>query len=158
MSRPSLPVLPAGVWWLAGVVALVMVMATIWPNAPEPILLPPYVDGASEQELRQLVHDPAVVQAGHRLFLDNCTLCHGVHGEGLVGPNLRDDYWLGGSDMLSIIACIADGRPSRGMLAWRTSMSPDKIRALAAFVASLSGTEDGTGKHAEGTRQPITWR
>ena len=60
--------------------------------------------------------------------------------------------------MTSILTCIADGRPSRGMLAWRNSMSRLQLRALAAFVASLAGSEDGSGKHPEGTRQPITWK
>jgi mono/diheme cytochrome c family protein len=158
MSRLPFPALPPGAWWLVAVLLVVGALAAFWPASTPAVPLPPYVDGASEQALRQLVHDPAVVQFGRRLYADNCTLCHGVHGEGLVGPNLRDDFWIGGSDMLSIIGCIADGRPNRGMLAWRASMSRDQLRALAAFVASLSGTDDGTGKRPEGTRQPITWR
>ncbi len=120
--------------------------------------LPPYEDPASESELRALVRDPAVVAVGKRLYVQNCTLCHGVHGQGVQGPNLRDDFWIGGSDMRSILGRIADGRPERGMAAWRNAFDRGQLRALAAFVASLAGSEDGTGKAPEGTRQPITWR
>ena len=159
MSRLRFPSLPPGSWWLAGLLALAAVLALVHgAPAPGPPALPPYHDGASEEELRALVRDPAVVQLGRRVFAANCTLCHGVHGEGAQGPNLRDDYWIGGSDMLDLIACIADGRAARGMPSWRASLARDQLRGLAAFIVSLAGSEDGSGKRPEGVRRPISWR
>lgn len=160
MSAARFPSLPPGAWWLAGLLALTAALALLRaaatpPDAPPP---PPYRDGASEEELRALLRDPAVVQRGRRAFAANCTLCHGVHGEGAQGPNLRDDYWLGGSDMQDIIGCIADGRAARGMPSWRASLTRDELRGLAAFVASLAGSEDGRGKKPEGVRRPLGWR
>ena len=159
MSRLRLPALPPGTWWLAALLLTTAVLALAHgppsPAAPAPA---PYLDGASEEELRALVRDPAVVQLGRRVFAANCTLCHGVHGEGAQGPNLRDDYWIGGNDMRDLIACIADGRAGRGMPSWRASLARDQLRGLAAFIVSLAGSEDGRGKKPEGVRRPISWR
>src|ERR1017187_2157767 len=33
---------------------------------------------------------------GAAIFKANCITCHGQHGEGIVGPNLTDEYWLHG--------------------------------------------------------------
>jgi mono/diheme cytochrome c family protein len=131
-----------------------------WQNGPLPSgpALPPYVDGQPEASLRQNVHRPQVVAQGHDLFVEHCTLCHGIHGEGAIGPNLRDDYWIGGNDMHSIVTRIADGLPRTGMIGWRSVLNQAQLEALAAYITSLAGSEDGTGKAPEGTRQPITWR
>jgi cytochrome c oxidase cbb3-type subunit 3 len=143
---------------LAAALGIVGVVVALWAHAAPAAPLRPYQDPIGEDELRALARDPAVIAAGKRLYSQNCTLCHGVRGEGLRGPNLRDDWWIGGSDMRSIVGRIAEGRPERGMAAWKDAFGRDQLHALAAFVASLAGTEDGTGKPPEGTRQPITWR
>jgi cytochrome c oxidase cbb3-type subunit 3 len=159
MSRRRLPALPPGAWWLIALLALTAVLALVHgAPATATATAAPYRDGASEEELRALVRDPAVVQLGRREFAANCTLCHGVHGEGAQGPNLRDDFWIGGSDMTDIISCIADGRARRGMPSWRASLGRDQLRGLAAFIASLAGSEDGHGKKPEGVRRPLSWR
>jgi mono/diheme cytochrome c family protein len=159
MMRPRLPSLPPGAWWLAALLALTAVLALVHaPAPPAPPAPAPYRDGASEEELRALARDPALIQLGRRVFAANCTLCHGVHGQGGQGPNLRDDYWIGGSDMIDIISCIADGRTARGMPSWRASLGRDQLRGLAAFIASLAGSEDGTGKKPDGVRRPPGWR
>ncbi len=159
MSRLRLPSLPPGAWWLAALLATAALLALV-QRAPAPAAgaPPPYRDGASEEELRALARDPALVQLGRRVFAANCTLCHGVRGEGGQGPNLRDDYWIGGNDMGDIIACIADGRAARGMPSWRASLARDQLRGLAAFIVSLAGSEDGRGRRPDGVRRPISWR
>ena len=143
------------IWFLVGAVVILS-----WQSGPRPSgpALPPYVDTHSETSLRDNVHRPAIVAQGRGLFVEHCTLCHGIHGEGAIGPNLRDDYWIGGNDMHSIVTRIADGVPLKGMVGWRSALDRTQLEALAAYVASLAGSEDGTGKAPEGTRQPITWR
>lgn len=118
----------------------------------------PYHEQRDEATLRQMANDPAVIARGRTLFQRNCTLCHGTAGQGQTGPNLRDDHWLKGSDLQRMCESIANGNPTKGMAAWSAAMKPDELLALAAFIASLHGTEDGTGKAAEGTLQPMTWR
>lgn len=119
--------------------------------------MPPYHEALTEDALRLRLHDPALVEQGRQLYVQNCTLCHGVQGQGLTGPNLRDDFWITGSDARRIVEDIANGNPAKGMAPWQRVFAADKLHALAAYLVSLRGTEDGHGKAAEGPRQPITW-
>jgi cytochrome c oxidase cbb3-type subunit 3 len=141
---------------IAAAAGLVLMVLAI-PSSPPP---PPPEPELSETELRQLVHDPKVIEEG-RVLWANCVNCHGARGEGGQGPNLRDDYWLHGSDMTDLVRQIADGAPMARpipMPSWRLSgLKPAQIRALAAYVASLHGTDDGKGKMAEGKEQPIRY-
>ena len=141
---------------LTGGVALTVVWLALHhdPTAD----LPPYHETVAEDTLRTLARDPSVIARGRTLFQRNCTLCHGTAGQGLNGPNLRDEHWLKGSDLQRICESIANGNPAKGMAAWSAAMKPDDLHALAAFIASLQGSENGTGKAAEGTLQPMTWR
>jgi mono/diheme cytochrome c family protein len=118
---------------------------------------PPYHEALAEDALRVRLHDAALVEQGKKLFLQNCTLCHGVQGQGVTGPNLRDEHWINGSDAQRIVESIANGNPAKGMAPWRQAFAAEKLHALAAYVASLRGSEDGSGKAAEGTKQPIGW-
>ncbi|MES1181445.1 MAG: cbb3-type cytochrome c oxidase N-terminal domain-containing protein, partial [Flavobacterium sp.] len=38
--------------------------------------------------------DEGSLASGKTIFMDNCAACHGRSGEGGVGPNFTDDYWL----------------------------------------------------------------
>lgn len=147
--------LVAGV--LTGLVALTVVwFALHHDGAGEPRTL--YRETKDEATLRTLAENPALIAHGRTLFTRNCTLCHGTTGQGSVGPNLRDDHWLKGSDLTHISESIANGNPAKGMAAWSAVMKPADLHALAAFIASLQGSEDGSGKKPEGTPQPMTWR
>jgi mono/diheme cytochrome c family protein len=165
MSEPSAPAAPEPQpatpsgrprwwWWViaaaGGVVLMLLALPASPTAAPEPEL--------SEADLRKLVHDPAVVEQGRALW-SNCVVCHGARGEGAQGPNLRDDFWLHGSDMRDLVRDIADGAPMArpvAMPSWRLAgLTPAQIRALAAYVASLHGSDDGKGKMPEGAEQPI---
>lgn len=136
------------------ITALLGVVVVLNDHAPP---TPPYHEALSEEALRPRLRDPALVDQGRQLYVQNCTLCHGVQGQGLTGPNLRDDAWLNGSDARRIVESIANGNPAKGMAPWHRVFAPDKLHALAAYIASLRGSEDGSGKAAEGTRQPIGW-
>jgi cbb3-type cytochrome c oxidase subunit III len=120
-----------------------------------------YREVLTENELRAQYHlarDNGAMKHGENLFIKYCTLCHGVHGQGLIGPNLRDDYWLNGSDLTTISQSIANGNPAQGMAAWKPVLSDHDLHALAFYVAHLSDTTDKNGKAAQGKLQPITWR
>ena len=79
--------------------------------------------------------------AGAKIFADNCTSCHGDAGKGnqeLAAPNLTDKIWLFGSDELSLIETITNGRAGV-MPAWVGRLDPATIKALTVFVHSLGG-------------------
>ncbi|RYG10120.1 MAG: c-type cytochrome, partial [Chitinophagaceae bacterium] len=43
--------------------------------------------------------DLSLIANGKTVFNANCIACHGEHGQGLVGPNLTDDFWLHGGSI-----------------------------------------------------------
>lgn len=52
----------------------------------------------------------AAMPAAHRLYLDNCSACHGAQGEGGPGfPVLSDDHWLWGGDPETIAETLQVG-------------------------------------------------
>jgi len=145
------------IWCVVAFAALIaIIIGIVFALTPAPPPAPVAAE-PDEDHLRALARDPAVIATGAGLFPKYCAACHGPKGAGQLGPNLRDNYWLHGSDMSDIVKSIRDGYPARGMVAWSSYYSPDEIHALAAFVVSLHGSEDGTGKSPEGVLAPINY-
>jgi cytochrome c oxidase cbb3-type subunit 3 len=83
---------------------------------------------------------PEARMAGHALYLQmNCAGCHGYHGEGNMGPQLSDKYWLYGGTPSAIYRTLALGRP-KGMPAWGQALPPESLWQLVAFLQSMGGT------------------
>jgi cytochrome c oxidase cbb3-type subunit 3 len=81
------------------------------------------------------------LDAGRKLFADNCAACHGDDGKGkrdVGAPDLADKIWLYGSDEAAIMESIAGGRGGV-MPAWSERLDPVTLKALAVYVYSLSG-------------------
>jgi cytochrome c oxidase cbb3-type subunit 3 len=86
--------------------------------------------------------EPGVdVEAGKKIFADNCSACHGDDGKGnseMGAPNLTTKIWLYGSDLKDLIATITYARNST-MPAWGRRLDPVTIKSLALYVHSLGG-------------------
>ncbi|WP_040669779.1 cytochrome-c oxidase, cbb3-type subunit III [Rhodanobacter fulvus] len=101
--------------------------------------------------IEQLANDPAALQMGGRLFVDNCAACHGRGGYGNVkvgAPNLIDDDWLYGGTGADILASIHDGRS--GLMPPWASLGEDNVKNLAQYVLSLSDSPHDAAKAAAG--------
>ncbi len=94
--------------------------------------------------------DPTVLNTGKLQFVKTCAPCHGEHGEGLIGPNLADNRWINVKNTVDIFTTIVKGVPAKGMPAWGRAFSPDDLKALAAYVRSLAGSNPANPKPAEG--------
>lgn len=94
--------------------------------------------------------DAAAITAGQSAFITNCAACHGKLGEGGVGPNLTDDYWVHGGKINDIFKTIKYGYPEKGMRAWKDEFSPVKIAEMASFIKSIRGTNPPNGKEKQG--------
>ncbi len=97
--------------------------------------------------------DPEVLTAGKAIFLQNCVACHGEHGQGIVGPNLTDEYWLHGGKINNIFKTIKYGVPDKGMISWEKQLSPKQIAEVANYIKSLKGTNPPNPKAPQGDKE-----
>ncbi len=92
----------------------------------------------------------ANVKEGQRAFTVHCVQCHGLNGTGgghsRSGPSLTDNITIHGDSLEEIFEVISEGVPNTGMPRWRQKMSPTRIRNLALFVRSITGTDLSSGK------------
>ena len=99
----------------------------------------PIYDKYQKEPITTLVHDPAAVTIGRRLFATYCTACHGSDAGGGPGfPNLRDSDWLYGGTPKDIETTITNGRQAM-MPTWGPILGHKKIFDVAEYVRSLSG-------------------
>jgi len=87
---------------------------------------------------------------GHKIYAANCAPCHGDKGQGAVGPNLTDDYWLHGGSIKDVFKTIKYGYVDKGMKAWKDDFSPKQIAQLSSFIKSLKGTNPVGAKERQG--------
>ncbi len=99
-----------------------------------------------------LLNDAQSLDEGKTTFMANCVPCHGQHGEGTVGPNLTDDYWIHGGGIKNLFHTIKTGVPEKGMISWGTLLNPKKIQEVASYVISLHGSNPPNGKPPEGQK------
>jgi cytochrome c oxidase cbb3-type subunit 3 len=84
------------------------------------------------------------VSEGKQLFTDfNCSTCH-ANGGGDIGPPLKDDRWIYGSDPAQIHDSIVEGRPN-GMPSFRRRISENQLWQIVAYIRSLGGLAPGGG-------------
>ncbi len=102
--------------------------------------------------LNPLAGDPAAVKQGAASFQQHCTVCHGMNGEGGIGPSLIDRSFLyvqgdvPDDDYFEVInngtqpGMIEDGRTAKGgMPSFSSTLEKNKIWALVSYIRSLQG-------------------
>jgi cytochrome c oxidase cbb3-type subunit 3 len=94
--------------------------------------------------------DAGGIAEGAKLYKQSCVACHGQNGEGGIGPNLTDDYWIHGGSMNNIYKTIKVGYPDKGMQSWESMMNPGQMRNVASYVKSLKGTKPANAKAPQG--------
>ncbi len=103
-----------------------------------------------EASLMAYENDPQKVEAGAVHYQAQCVACHGPEGQGLIGPNLTDSYWVLGGTNVDIYTVISKGSLQKGMPPWEAMFTPEQRAELVAFVRSLEGTSPENPKAAEG--------
>jgi cytochrome c oxidase cbb3-type subunit III len=99
----------------------------------------------------KLLSAPSDLEAGKTIFETTCFACHGKQGEGGVGPNLTDAYWLHGGSVSEVFKTIKYGWPEKGMKSWKDDYSPSQIAQVASYVKSLTGSNPPNPKPPQGT-------
>lgn len=109
-----------------------------------------------ENSVKLLVSDTKVVGKGKEIFTGKCAACHGNAGEGGVGPNLTDEYWIHGGTINDVFKTIKNGVPDKGMIAWKATLKPDEIQSVANFILSIQGTNPANAKAPQGVKSGAT--
>jgi cytochrome c oxidase cbb3-type subunit 3 len=109
---------------------------------------------ATAEEMIASLQTPASIAGGEAVFKANCLACHGAEGQGVVGPNLTDPFWLHGGMPEAVLASITHGYPDKGMPAWKPVLGAEKVRLAAAYVLSLRGRTVANPKAPQGIREP----
>lgn len=98
----------------------------------------------------EFVNTTAALTEGATLYTRNCVVCHGTNGEGGIGPNLTDEYWIHGGSISDIFKIIKYGVQEKGMIPWQTSLTPSQMQNLSSYIYTLEGTNPANAKAPEG--------
>ena len=105
-------------------------------------------DNVDENSVTDL--DSKGAAAGKEIFTKTCVACHLAEGQGSVGPNLTDDYWIHGGSIKDIFKTIKYGFPDKGMQSWQSTYSPVEMQQLASYIRTLKGTNPPNPKAPQG--------
>lgn len=94
--------------------------------------------------------EAADLASGEKVFIQNCAACHGKAGEGIVGPNLTDDYWLHGGSIKDVFKTIKYGWAEKGMRSWKDDLSPVQIAQVSSWIKSKHGSNPANAKAQQG--------
>lgn len=108
----------------------------------------------TDESLEALAKDRDAVRDGRATFLTNCAPCHAERGEGRVGPNLTDRFWINGGAPTKILAVVSKGSPTVAtMTEWETRLGKRAVQRVVAYVLSLRNT-NVPGKAPQGLSWP----
>jgi len=91
------------------------------------------------------------IASGQKIFSTSCAPCHGPQAQGVVGPNLTDDYWLHGGQVKNVFTTIKYGVPEKGMKSWKDDFSPKQLAQLTSYIKSIRGSNPPNPKEPQGT-------
>lgn len=92
------------------------------------------------------LEDGAALAEGKNIFVANCAVCHKEGGEGEIGPNLTDKFWIYGNDIKDVFKTIKNGTPN-GMPDHASKLNPIQLQQVSSFVLSL---KPKAGKEPQG--------
>ena len=97
-----------------------------------------------------ILTDAASLVKGKSSYITKCATCHGQYGEGLVGPNLTDAYWIHGGGIKDVFKTIKYGWPEKGMISWESQITPMEMQQISSYIITLKGTKPANPKAPQG--------
>lgn len=97
-----------------------------------------------------MLEDEADIAQGAAVYKERCVACHGALGEGGIGPNMTDQYWLHGGGIKDVFKTVKYGVPGKGMQAWKDDLTAAQMHQVSSFILTLQGTNPPNGKEAQG--------
>jgi cytochrome c oxidase cbb3-type subunit 3 len=107
----------------------------------------------SQKDYLALVSNPEAIAKGKAEFLAKCMPCHGDKAQGIIGPNLTDDYWIHGDGSIpAILKVMNSGVADKGMPSWKGVIPPNLQADVAAYVYSIHGSNPPGAKPPQGVK------
>ena len=106
----------------------------------------------------ELLTDKESIEAGRKIFTGSkslCYTCHGVNAQGMIGPNLTDDYWIHGCDPVTLAKNITTGFPLKGMGQYGSGqrMSARELNQVVSYLVSVRGSKPENPKPIDPLRE-----
>jgi cytochrome c oxidase cbb3-type subunit 3 len=98
----------------------------------------------------EVLTDQADLEAGKIIFNTQCAVCHGTMGEGGIGPNMTDQYWIHGGSIKDIFRTVKYGVPDKGMISWKSQLSAGDMAKVSSYILTLVGTDPPNQKEPQG--------
>jgi len=83
---------------------------------------------------------PEVLANGKAIYDRECVACHAPEGQGLIGPNFTDNFWIHGGSINDIFKTIKYGVPQKGMISWQSKLTPSDMRDVGSYILTFVGT------------------
>lgn len=107
--------------------------------------------GFDMESYKAVIAAPKAAKRGKKVYKRKCRACHGAEGEGGIGPNLTDNYWLhGDGSVATIYKTVDEGVVDKGMAAWGTTLDKEDVFKVVNYVKSLQGTNPANPKEPQG--------
>jgi cytochrome c oxidase cbb3-type subunit 3 len=101
--------------------------------------------------VEDVAKDPQAHAIGERLFMNNCSQCHGSDAHGGKGfPNLTDTDWLHGGTPEKIVETLTLGRIGQMPPMAAAVGTTEDVKNVANYVLSLSGSPHDSVRAALG--------
>jgi mono/diheme cytochrome c family protein len=102
-----------------------------WEANP-PVELPPDVEVTN------------VEVSGQEIYADLCSQCHGVQGQGGIGPSFQDDAFQSSQSDAEIFDSINLGHPATPMIAWGEILNSNQIDELVNYIREFGEIPSST--------------
>lgn len=90
------------------------------------------------------------LSSGVEVYQEWCVTCHGKNGEGSVGPNLTDAYWIHGNTKEDLMRVTREGVPDKGMIPYKNLLQEAEIENVVEYILTLQGSNPEGAKRPEG--------
>lgn len=100
----------------------------------------------------------ADLASGKEIYDKICVTCHAPEAQGLVGPNMTDNYWIHGDSINNRITIknlydvVINGVIEKGMISYKDQLTPVQIQQVLSYILSLQGTKPANAKAPQGKK------
>lgn len=105
-----------------------------------------------DSKFYSVLTDDASLTSGKMIYEQNCAVCHGKDGGGVVGPNFADEYWIHGNTFQDLFPIVLNGVYEKGMIAYKNKFDSKQIQDALSYISTLQGTTPSNPKAPEGKK------